>query len=168
MDKLRTRVVIGIAAVGMSVGSPFSAGIAQANDHTFLDSLRAARVFIHKDAEPYVIQAGHQACRDLHNGVPPEEVGNSFPGAMAWHPLLPTGVPGHCAKRAMPECAEPGATATGMNIQRPYGLDLHRIPRGSPENRRCSEHVEVGRSRQPEAGVLHARPHPQCLAQPGR
>ncbi|SIL53826.1 Uncharacterised protein [Mycobacteroides abscessus subsp. abscessus] len=42
MDKLRTRVVIGIAAVGMSVGSPFSAGIAQANDHTFLDSLRAA------------------------------------------------------------------------------------------------------------------------------
>ncbi|WP_195165442.1 DUF732 domain-containing protein [Mycobacteroides abscessus] len=79
MDKLRTRVVIGIAAVGMSVGSPFSAGIAQANDHTFLDSLRAAGVFIHKDAEPYVIQAGHQACRDLHNGVPPEEVGNSFP-----------------------------------------------------------------------------------------
>lgn len=79
MDKLRTRVAIGLAAVGISVGSPFSAGIAQANDHTFLDSLRAAGVFIHKDAEPYVIQAGHQACRDLHNGVPPEEVGNSFP-----------------------------------------------------------------------------------------
>ncbi|TDZ79402.1 hypothetical protein DE4585_03145 [Mycobacteroides salmoniphilum] len=79
MDKLRTRIVVGIAAAGMSVSGPFAAGIAHANDHTFLDSLRNAGVFIHKDAEPYVIQAGHQACRDLRNGVPPEEVGSQFP-----------------------------------------------------------------------------------------
>lgn len=79
MDKLRTRIVVGMAAVGMSAGGVFGVGTAQANDHTFLDSLRAAGVFIHKDAEPYVVQAGHQACRDLKNGVPPEEVGSQFP-----------------------------------------------------------------------------------------
>ncbi|MUM16206.1 MULTISPECIES: DUF732 domain-containing protein [unclassified Mycobacteroides] len=80
MGKFRRAIVISTATTGLAVGGLLGgAGIAQANDHTFLDSLRAAGVFIHKDAEPYVIQAGHRACRDLHNGVPPEEVGNSFP-----------------------------------------------------------------------------------------
>ncbi|MBV0917203.1 DUF732 domain-containing protein [Mycobacteroides chelonae] len=79
MGKLCTRIVVGITAAGMSAGGLFGMGTAQANDHTFLDSLRAAGVFIHKDAEPYVVQAGHQACRDLRNGVPPEEVGSQFP-----------------------------------------------------------------------------------------
>lgn len=80
MNKFGTRVITGFAATGLALGGLFGgAGTAHANDHTFLDSLRAAGVFIHKDAEPYVIQAGHRACRDLRNGVPPEEVGSQFP-----------------------------------------------------------------------------------------
>ncbi|MGH3724300.1 MAG: DUF732 domain-containing protein [Mycobacterium sp.] len=80
MHKFGSRIFVGVAASGLAIGGLFGGtGTAHANDHTFLDSLRNAGVFIHKDAEPYVIQAGHRACRELHDGVPPEEVGSQFP-----------------------------------------------------------------------------------------
>ncbi|OBJ74214.1 hypothetical protein [Mycobacterium sp. 1274756.6] len=80
MQTLRTGVVVGAAAAGLALGGLFAgAGVAQANEYTYLSDLRAAGVFIHTDAVPYVLQQAFLACRDLRDGVPPEVVGSQFP-----------------------------------------------------------------------------------------
>lgn len=79
MDMFRTGIITGVAATGLAVGGLLSgAGAAHADDHSYLNDLRGVGVFIHKDAEPYVVQQGHRACRDLHDGVPPDEVEAQF------------------------------------------------------------------------------------------
>lgn len=76
----RSTIIVGVATTGLTIGGLFAGtGIANAGgDLEFLNQLRAAGVFIHKDAEPYVLQDAHHACRELHDGVSPDEVGASF------------------------------------------------------------------------------------------
>ncbi|OHU96892.1 hypothetical protein BKN37_22590 [Mycobacterium talmoniae] len=80
MDTLRTGIVVGVAALGLAVGELFTgAGAAHADDYEYLGGLRAAGVWIHKDAEPYVVRDGHRMCGELRRGVPPEDVAAEFP-----------------------------------------------------------------------------------------
>lgn len=80
MDALRTSIIVGVAATGLAVGGLFAgAGAAHADDYYFLNDLRGHGVFIHKDAEPYLVKQGHRMCGQLHEGVPPDEVAAGFP-----------------------------------------------------------------------------------------
>lgn len=79
MHRVRIGLMTAAATAGLAAGLLGGAGTAVADDFTYLNDLRAAGVFIHKDAEPYVVQEAHRACRALHDGVPPEEVGSQFP-----------------------------------------------------------------------------------------
>ncbi|ORX00136.1 DUF732 domain-containing protein [Mycolicibacillus trivialis] len=80
MHTLRTAIVVGATAAGLAGGGLLSgAAVAHANEYTYLSDLRAAGVFIHTDAVPYVLQQAFRACRDLRDGVPPDVVGSQFP-----------------------------------------------------------------------------------------
>lgn len=80
MDTLRTSFLVGAAAAGLAVGALFTgAGAAHADDYYYLNDLRAHGVWIHKDAEPYVVRDGHHMCGQLRNGVPPDEVAAALP-----------------------------------------------------------------------------------------
>lgn len=80
MNTLCTRIIVGVAAIGLAVGELFTgAGSAHADDTTYLNDLRANGVFVHKDAEPYMVSEAHHMCRDLHAGVPPDDVAAELP-----------------------------------------------------------------------------------------
>lgn len=79
---LRSLILAGAGAVGAGL---LFAGVAHADDSNYLGGLRAAGVWIHKDAEPFTVKQGHRLCQKLREGVPPDEVA-------AEYPALPPGV----------------------------------------------------------------------------
>lgn len=79
-----TRIILGVAAAGMTAGALLtSTGTAQADDFNYLGGLRAAGVWIHKDAEPFTLKQAHRLCEKLRQGVPPDEVASEFPALPA-------------------------------------------------------------------------------------
>lgn len=82
--RIGSRIIVGVAATGLTVGAlVVGAGVAWADDFTYLGGLRNAGIYIHKDAEPFEIQTGHRLCGQLRKGVPPEDVAAQYPALSA-------------------------------------------------------------------------------------